>query len=60
MIEIREHGDESVHRFATSEEAGAWLREQGWPEGLLYAPDADRLGLAERMRYSPWIVSHEP
>ena len=62
IIEIRKRDEKKVRRFRSKGMCGAWLRKQGWPKGLVYAPDADRVGLAQCMQGSPWVVkiNYEP
>lgn len=55
-IELRTRDGAVVKCFASKERAGAWLRSIGWPRGLVYAPDADRVDLAQVLLGSPWLV----
>ena len=58
IVKIKKTGDEEFKHFTSESQAGAWLREQNWPEHLLSAPDADRVGLARVLRGSPWEVEY--
>ena len=42
--------------FKTARAAGKFLERSGWPKGLLYAPEEDRVALAVVMAGSPWDV----
>ena len=57
MITIKNTETGNVYRFRSEQSAGAWLRSIGWPLGLVYAPDEDRVGLAKVLQGSPFEVT---